>query len=317
VEEFSLITISLEEAGKRLDLILKERFPFQSRTYFQFLIERGAVHLNNTIPKKRIKPKVDDTVTVEFLFGEEMACQPEELAFDILYEDEEILAINKAAGMVVHPAPGHLSGTVANGLLFHCQRVQSSSARPGIVHRLDKETSGVLLLAKTEAMERELSALFASRSIVKRYLALCMGKGSTLNEETIDLPIGRHPTERQKMAVLSGGKPARSHFKALATAQGVTLFGVLLETGRTHQIRVHAKERGFPVLGDTTYGSSSFNAKYGASRQMLHASSVEFTHPRSKETVRITAPLPPDFTVLLQKIGVIPFPENNFIFELK
>lgn len=278
-EENDLIVISEQEAGERLDKVLAQRFKERySRAYFQYLIEKHLVLLNGTPVKKRIKPEVGDEVEIEFALTPEISLEPENIPLDILYEDEMLLAVNKPVGMVIHPAPGHWSGTFVNALLFHCQQLKNlnESLRPGIVHRLDKETSGVLIAAKTTIMQQKLVELFASRQIYKEYLAICIGNPG---EGEINAPIGRHPVHRKQMAVIPTGKTAISFYQTLATNGKLSIVKVIIATGRTHQIRVHLKLRGTPVLGDSIYGNNQINKQYGVSHQLLHAAVVRFVHP--------------------------------------
>lgn len=289
-----------EEAGNRLDKLLTERFVQHSRTYFQFLIESGSVLINGERTKKRILPKLGDEIEVCFLLTPEISLEAENIPLDILYEDEHILAINKPAGMVVHPAPGHYSGTFVNALLFHCKNLNASSdnLRPGIVHRLDKDTTGVLLAAKTTEAHQKLISLFCQRSIEKYYLAVCIGCPGNI---TIDDPIGRHPVRRKEMAICPEGKEAISKCRTLLQSGNLSLVEVQLITGRTHQIRVHLKGRKVPVLGDTLYGSNSSNEKYKVHRQLLHAHRVCFTHPITGMKIDLKAPVPLDMLEVIKK----------------
>jgi 23S rRNA pseudouridine1911/1915/1917 synthase len=238
--ESETLIVNDEETNLRLDKLLALRFPEQSRTYFQSLIDKGLVLLNGLPAKKRIKPQSGDEIEVEFTLSPELSLTPEAIPLDILYEDEWLLIINKPAGLVVHPAPGHWSGTFVNGLLYHCQQLGSiESQRPGIVHRLDKDTSGALIAAKSETVQQRLVTLFSSRQVHKEYLAICVGNPGTA---TIEAPIGRHPTERKQMTVLrEGGRHAVTQCTTLSTDGKLSVVQVNLLTGRTHQIRVHMK----------------------------------------------------------------------------
>lgn len=289
-----LFVLSEEECGDRLDKLLARHFPGQSRTYFQFLIEQGLVLVNGSPLKKRDKPKPGDEVEICFLLTPEISLEPQDIPLDILYEDEHLLAVNKPAGMVVHPAPGHPSGTFVNALLFHCKRLQveEGNLRPGIVHRLDKDTSGILLAAKTKEAHQKLVSLFCERKIHKYYRAICIGNPG---EGLIEAPIGRHPIQRKQMAVHEKGKPAISRCKVLEKNSSLSLVEVELITGRTHQIRVHLKHRGAPILGDPVYGSAAMNEKFQMTRQLLHAYRVELVHPITGEALQLTAPLPAAF----------------------
>lgn len=292
------ILITKEEEGVRLDTLLARRFPKYSRTYFQFLIEQNCVLAGGEVIKKREKPKEGEEIEICFQLTPEISLAPENIPLEILYEDEQLLAINKPAGMVVHPAPGHYSGTFANALLFHCKNLNRhpGDIRPGIVHRLDKETTGVLLAAKTQEAHQRLVSLFASRSIQKHYLALCLG---TPREGKIEAPLARHPTRRQEMAVSPEGKEAISIVRVVEKRGPLSLVEIQLVTGRTHQIRVHLKHIGHPVLGDPVYGSTSANQKYKIQRQLLHAHRVSFIHPFKNTLLTIETPLPKEFSSVL------------------
>lgn len=301
-QEFETILIDEQSAGKRLDSLLVSIYPTFSRTYFQYLIENGAVLINGKSVKKREKPKPGDEIELCFLLTKEISLEPEAIALDILYEDAHMLAINKKAGMVVHPAPGNPNGTFVNALLHHCKELEcdKDSIRPGIVHRLDKETSGLLIAAKTVLAHQNLIKLFSSRQIEKKYLALVVGNPGNCK---VDLPIGRHETKRKEMTVKKeGGKPAQSTVRVLKTKGNFSLIEVEIHTGRTHQIRVHMKALNTPVLGDSVYGSSSINEKIGAKRQMLHANTLKLPHPITGEQLSLTAPLPEDFLALKKKL---------------
>lgn len=287
------IIVSEEEAGIRLDKLLSFRFPNFSRTYFQYLIESGGVLVNEEKWKKRHIPQSGDEIEICFLLTPEIKLEPEDIPLTIVYEDDEIIAINKPAGMVVHPAIGHPSHTFVNALLFHCKYLEKGdSLRPGVVHRLDKDTSGLLIAAKTQAMHSDLIELFATRQIKKNYLAICLGNPG---HATLNAPIARHPVRRKEMAVVEGGKPSTTHCQTLKANAHLSLVNLKLITGRTHQIRVHMKHHGTPILGDPIYGSSSANQKYQVSRQMLHAHTLSFIHPRTKQEISLTATPPNDF----------------------
>jgi 23S rRNA pseudouridine1911/1915/1917 synthase len=301
--EIDTIFITDEEAGERLDKVLARRFEhLGSRSYFQFLIEEHKVLVNGTPVKKRQKLKAGDEVEIELVLTPELDLTPQEIPLDILYEDSDLLVINKPAGMVVHPAPGNWSGTFVNALLFHCRLMQKwpETLRPGIVHRLDKDTTGLLVAAKTSLAQQRLIGLFASRRIHKEYLAICLGN---TGDREIEAPIGRHPVHRQRMTVLpEGGRTALTICKTLAFNGKMSLVNLVLATGRTHQIRVHLKYIGAPILGDPIYGDPSANKKYRLERQMLHASLLRFQHPMTKETLEFRAEPPEDMKELIQTI---------------
>lgn len=285
------IFITEEEQGERLDRILACRFQ-NSRTYFQSLIEQNLVLLNGQPVKKRIQPQAGDEVEIQFIFNSEIDIAPEPIPLSILYEDEALLVVNKPAGMVVHPAIGNWSGTFVNALVHHCQHLPLETHRPGIVHRLDKETSGVMIAAKEMRAQELLIAQFSKREVHKEYLAICLGNPGT---RTIDAPIARHPVRRKEMAVAkAGGKPSITHCKTLAFNGELSAVQLKLETGRTHQIRVHLAHLGTPVLGDAVYGKASANLKHKATRQLLHATMIRFTHPLTGQLIEVKAPLPED-----------------------
>jgi len=279
----------------RLDKFLTQKYPGYSRTYFQYLIENGFVLVNGKQLKKKDETQADDDIEVCFQLTPEISLEPENIPLDIVFEDDHLLIINKPAGMVVHPAPGHPQHTFVHALLHHCKGLPfADTLRPGIVHRLDKDTSGVLLAAKTLETHQKLISLFCNRKIVKKYLAICFGNPG---DGTIEAPIKRHKTRRQEMAVDLEGKEAISRCRVLKTKEDLSLVEVELVTGRTHQIRVNMKHRGTPVLGDAVYGSPAANQKYHTTRQLLHAHSLEFQHPITGTTLKLTAPIPKDFLI--------------------
>lgn len=295
------IIITKEEEGKRLDALLAARFPEFSRTYFQKLIENRLVLLNSETVKKRVQPKEGDEVEIEFTLAPEISLKPEDIPLDILYEDDALLAINKPAGMVVHPAPGHAHATFANALLFHCRDLGDGTLRPGIVHRLDKETTGVLLAAKNERVQRALVELFSARKIEKEYLAIVIG-----NPKAGEMKgrIGRHPFKRKEMTLLDeGGREAVTVYKTVASDGQFSIVRLFPKTGRTHQLRVQLKAIGTPILGDSTYGSESINRKWKVQRVLLHAYRLRFPHPVSSALIEIKAPIPEDMQKWIHKLG--------------
>lgn len=302
--------ITAEEAGERLDKILAQRLSKAgSRTYFQFLIDEEKVLLNGEPVKKRIKPSEGDEVEVEYILTPELTLTPENIPLDVIFEDNDLIVVNKKAGMVVHPAVGHWSGTFVNALLYHCRGIfseeegdkASQNLRPGIVHRLDKDTTGLLVAAKTSKAQQGLIEMFAGRKVYKEYLAICIGNSG---EGSVDLPIGRHPINRQMMAIrLEDGRAALTHFKTVAFDGKLSLVNAIISTGRTHQIRVHMKHRGTPVLGDLLYGVAAQNTKYEAKRQMLHAFRLKFNHPITGESLEFEAPIPEDMQRLVQVLN--------------
>lgn len=305
--EWNEISVTAEEAGMRLDRLLAARYGEErSRTYFQHLIEQGAVLVNDKPVKKRVKPKMGDEVEICFILTPELNIGPEDIPLEVVFEDEDILVINKPAGLVVHPAVGNWTGTFVNALLYYCRSLAAedpSSIRPGIVHRLDKDTSGLLIAAKNLVAQQHLIEMFAQRQVHKEYLAICIGNPG---QAEIKAPIGRHPIHRKKMAVREeGGRQAHSRVSTLAFDGNLSLVKIILETGRTHQIRVHMLHQGTPVLGDALYGSAASNKKYGVTRQLLHAHLLRFRHPITGSMIELTAPLPADFSHFTKKISPV------------
>ena len=288
-----------EEEGVRIDKLLSDRFEGHSRTYFQYLIENGCVLLNGERVKKRIEPKDGDEIEVFFQVTPEISLEPQNIPLDILFEDEDIIVVNKPAGMVVHPAPGNWSHTFVNALLGHCQELAPTDdpLRPGIVHRLDKNTSGVLIASKTSRAHQRLIALFCNRKVEKQYLAICVGRP---RENTVSVFMGRHPVRRKEMSVLDiGGKESTSHFSVLATNERLSLVLAKPITGRTHQIRVHLKHLNAPILGDEVYGSPSVNRHYNIQRQLLHAYRLKIHHPITLAPLEFVAPIPDDMKKMI------------------
>jgi 23S rRNA pseudouridine1911/1915/1917 synthase len=299
--ETDLLIVTEEEAGMRLDKYLSLRFPEYSRTYFQTLIDEKLVLVNCELVKKASKLEPGDEIEIEFALTQEIFIEPEAIPLDILYEDAHLLAVNKPAGMVVHPAVGNWKATFVNALLYHCQQLNAQgSLRPGIVHRLDKETSGLLIAAKDELTQRRLVEAFALRQIEKEYLAICIGNPGN---HQIHTNIGRHPQRRKEMAVLKDtGKEAKTTCETLAFGQNLSFVKLMPTTGRTHQLRVHMQFIGFPILGDSVYGSASANKKFGAKRQMLHAHVLRFDHPITHKKIELKADIPQDMQHFVQMI---------------
>lgn len=281
--------VSQEELGERLDKLLTNRFPSYSRTYFQELIEKEMVLINGLSVKKRYASAEDDEISVAFQSLEGLSVEPEAIELDILFEDDAMIVINKPAGMVVHPAPGSYSGTFANALMHHCSLnlEDFEELRPGIVHRLDKDTSGVLVGAKTRPAHQKLASQFASRTVEKHYLAICM---NSPKEGRFSAPIKRHHLKRKEMTIDPEGKEAITEFKILAKKENLSLVEAKLITGRTHQIRVHLKSMNCPILGDQTYGIENSKTK----RQLLHAHKLQLSHPIHGNLINLIAPPPPD-----------------------
>lgn len=308
-DESDTLFINEEEAGERLDKVLAARLSAAgSRTYFQHLIDEGKVLVNGAPAKKRDKLKTGDEVEVEYILTPELTLKPEDIPLNIIYEDDSIIVVDKAPGMVVHPAAGNWTGTFVNALLYHCKQIPDSkqgkspldALRPGIVHRLDKDTSGVIVAAKTAYAQQKLIEMFSGRQVYKEYLAICIGNPGAGD---IEAPIGRHPVHRKMMAVLEeGGRHALTHFKSLSFDNKLSLVSIVIATGRTHQIRVHMKHKGTPVLGDPVYGNPSLNTKMGIDRQMLHAYRLRFNHPVSGESMEFTAEMPADMQHVVKQI---------------
>lgn len=283
--------IESADAGARLDRFLAERVSALSRSRLQDLIRDGHVTLNTGIAKPGARLHAGDVIALTEPPTTPSEVTAEAIALDVLFEDADLLVLNKAPGIVVHPAAGHRSGTLVNALLHHCAGLSTIGGveRPGIVHRLDKETSGCLVVAQNDAAHQTLARQFAGREVTKIYLALVAGHFKKASG-TIDAPIGRHPIQRKKMAVVERGRAARTDYRVLGEAGGGTLVECTLHSGRTHQIRVHLKHLGHPLLGDEVYG------KRGTfPRQMLHAWKLGFTHPRTGARMDFQAPVPADF----------------------
>ena len=283
--------IDPSNSGLRLDQFLAANVPDLSRSRLQDLIKEGHVTVNRQTVKPSARLKAGDAIAIREPEPVPSATEPEDIALDILFEDDDLIVINKAPGLVVHPAAGNPSGTLVNALLHHCKSLSGigGEQRPGIVHRLDKETSGCLVAAKSDAAHQVLARQFAGREVSKIYLALAAGKFAR-RSGTIEAPIGRHPVQRKKMAVVAHGRTAKTDYRVLSEIAGGVLVECTLHTGRTHQIRVHLKHIGHAILGDEVYG------RRGAfTRQMLHAWKLGFAHPRTGEALRFEAPVPADF----------------------
>ncbi|MGE5615125.1 MAG: RluA family pseudouridine synthase [Bacillota bacterium] len=295
--------ITAEDAGKRLDVWLTGKLGRFSRSYVEKLIDGGSVKVCGEKVKAGYKLKAGDTIDAVIPEPVSLETRAEEIPLDILYEDDDIVVVNKPRGMVVHPAPGNYSGTLVNALLRHCGDSLSDIngvIRPGIVHRIDKHTSGVLVAAKNNSAHRFLSGKLKEHDIKRVYVAAAEGIIAE-NEGMIDAPIGRHPVNRKKMAVnLKNGRKAVTHFRVLERFKSATLLELTLETGRTHQIRVHLSYIGHPVIGDTVYGKKS--KKYCFEGQALHARVLGFVHPSTGKYVEFEADPPEEFMELVEKL---------------
>ncbi len=293
-----------EEEKERIDVYLNEELEEFSRSYIQKLIKDGHVKVNGKPVKSNYRLFCGDVVTVSAPEIKEPEIEPEDIPLDILYEDQDVIVVNKPKGMVVHPAPGHFSGTLVNALLYHCKDELSGIngvLRPGIVHRIDKDTTGSLLVCKNDAAHKNLAKQMAEHSIHREYEAIVHGNLKE-DEGTIDAPIGRSQTDRKKMAVnVKNARDAITHYHVLERFGDYTYIRCELETGRTHQIRVHMASINHPVLGDPVYGPK--NCPFpGLQGQTLHAKTIGFHHPRSGGYIEIEAPLPGYFTDLLCKL---------------
>ncbi|GAB6138503.1 RluA family pseudouridine synthase [Halanaerobaculum tunisiense] len=291
MEEQHKFKVSSEASGQRVDKFLATQNDNLSRNYLQNLIKDGQVLVNDKQVKKSYQLETDDQIELTIPEAEEMDLEPEDIHLDILYEDQDLIVINKQPDLVVHPAPGHPNGTLVNALLYHCDNLSGINGviRPGIVHRLDKDTSGSLVVAKNDETHRGLANQFKERETKKEYLALVQGQVK-YNKGKIDAAIGRDPSDRKKMAVTSkNSKRAISHFEVQKRYQDHTLVKVRLETGRTHQIRLHMDYMSNAVVGDQLYGPT--NSKLDVSRQMLHAHKLGFYHPRTEVWKEFKAPL--------------------------
>ncbi|MBI1883390.1 MAG: RluA family pseudouridine synthase [Chlamydiae bacterium] len=299
------VRVDPADFDKRLDLYLVEKFPKMSRTQIQSLIKEGHVLIDGKLRKAHFLVKPGQGVEVCIPVPKKIELLPEDIPLEVLYEDEDILVINKQPGLVVHPAPGHREHTLVNAILHHCQQLATTDdpLRPGIVHRLDKDTSGCLIVAKREEGLRKVGVQFEKRKVMKQYLALVWGKMRSLKGE-LELAIGRHPVDRKKMAVIPTGKSAHTTFEVVEKFNEATLVKVFLKTGRTHQIRVHMAHLGHPVLGDEGYGKrgKELSEKIGISRQMLHAAQIGITHPVKNEWMLFTAPMPEDMKKAVERL---------------
>ena len=298
------IQVKPADSGKRLDLLIAALIPDCSRSVATALIRNGKIRVQGMVKKPGYRVRAGDEVHGHIPPPEPILFKPEPIPIDILFEDDHIIVVNKQPGLVVHPAPGHYSGTLVNGLLYHCSLIKGigTALRPGIVHRLDKDTSGVLVVAKNDRAHQHLAKLFKTRQVQKKYLALVLGTMET-DSGTISMPIGRHPVDRKKMSTKSRKtRVAETTWRIKERFEAASLIELDLKTGRTHQIRVHCAAIHHPVIGDPVYGRRNAwkNVAHvqdlfcSIKRQMLHARRVEFSHPATLETVYFEAPLPAD-----------------------
>jgi 23S rRNA pseudouridine1911/1915/1917 synthase len=307
-------TFTIEQSlpRERLDSFLRARYPAVSRGAIQRLIEQGCIRVNDRPVKPTHTPRAGEIVSVTWPEPQAPEARPEEIPLEILFEDRDVVVVNKAPGIVVHPAAGNEAGTLVNALLHHCAGELSGIggvARPGIVHRLDKDTSGCLVVAKNDSTHLHLANQFSGRDVTKIYDAILCGN-LPRESGSIRVPIARHPTQRKRMAAVEGGRESRTTFEVIERLGIATLVRAGLHTGRTHQIRVHFEHLGFPLIGDATYGRKQ-NARfreetgYAAPRQMLHARKLEFVHPRTGKPVALEAPWPADFSDCLEALRVM------------
>ena len=305
MEESEKILLKVDDnmAGKRLDAVLSSQLDEFSRSFIQKLFENGRIMLNGRPCVKKAKAAEDDEILIYVPPAETLDVEPEDIPLEIIYEDGDVLVVNKPAGMVVHPAPGNFSGTLVNALMYHCGKDLSSIngvIRPGIVHRIDKDTSGLLMVAKNDKSHVSLSNQLQQHSITRKYRAIVYSNIKE-DEGTVDAPIGRDPSNRLRNAVIySNSKNAVTHYKVMERFGNFTLIEAELETGRTHQIRVHMSYIKHPLLGDELYGPAK--NKFGVKRQMLHAGVLGFQHPSTGEYMEFSSMPPDDFETALERL---------------
>lgn len=297
-------TADIEHEDQRIDRYLTEMLPEQSRSFFQKLIRDGFVMVNHIIVKVNYRLKTGDLIEIDIPDAVPTEIVPENIPLDILYEDDDLLIVNKPKGMVVHPAVGHSTGTLVNAIMYHCQGNLSGingEIRPGIVHRIDKDTTGSLIICKNDEAHRNIAEQIKEHSVTRRYVGVVAG---TFSEEsgTVEGAIGRHPNDRKRMTINEkNGKPAVTHYRVLQTLKGASFMEFELETGRTHQIRVHMASISHPLLGDTVYGNSK--NPYKLQGQALHARTIGFIHPTTGEYIEVSAPIPEYMTELMRKLS--------------
>lgn len=305
--------VAPSEARIRLDVFLSEKLPDLTRSRIKKIIEEKLVSLNNNPVKSSAKIKSGDQINIVIPAPQPIHAEPEEIPIDIIYEDKHIIIINKLPGIAVHPGAGRIKGTLVNALLYHCKGLSQigGKLRPGIVHRLDKDTSGVMVIAKTDACYKSLSEQFKEHTVKKRYLTIVWGIVKK-DADMIDFSIGRHLKDRKKMAVgTRGGKKAVTHYKVIKRFKNFTILEVIIETGRTHQIRVHLSAIHYPVVGDPVYGKSSIPSCLSPKlimllknfkRQALHAKNLGIIHPETKEYMEFKSPLPDDMKEIIDTL---------------
>lgn len=305
MENFDII-IKAEESGERIDALLVHILPDYTRSQLQKLLDQGNVTLKGKALKKNYRCSTGDEISILLPDVQDVPLIAQNIPLDIVYEDDDVVVVNKARGMVVHPAPGHPDGTLVNALMYHCGESLSGiggERRPGIVHRIDKDTSGLLIVAKNDFAHASLSAQLSDHTLHRVYEAVARGNFKE-NSGTVNRPIGRHPIDRKRMAVTEkNSKPAVTHWELIDSYKGYSHIRCILETGRTHQIRVHMQSIGHPLLGDFVYGSPS--PEKGLEGQCLHARELIFIHPRTAEPVHLECPLPEYFLQVLSKLGPV------------
>ena len=304
MEESLIIIEEPSDAGIRIDKFLASAIPDKSRSHYQKAIDNGLVLVNGKTVKSKYQTRLGDEILISVEPVKEIDILPEDIPIDILYEDDDVIVVNKPKGMVVHPAPGHYSGTLVNALMFHCKDSLSGingEIRPGIVHRIDMNTTGSLLVCKNDKAHNNIAAQIKVHSVNRIYKGIVIGNFKD-EEGTINAPIGRNPKDRKKMAVVPNGREAITHYTVLEQFKGYSYVQFKLETGRTHQIRVHMAHIGHPLLGDDIYGKAVKNLE----GQTLHAQTLGFKQPTTGEYIEVNAPLPLYFEELLAKYRKIP-----------
>ena len=299
--EETILIVHKESENKRIDKYLSEVLNGKSRSYIQGLIEKENIKVNNKNIKSNYKLKENDEILISMPEAIELEVVAEDIPLDILYEDNDVIVINKPQGMVVHPAPGNYTKTLVNALLYHCKDLSTINGviRPGLVHRIDKDTTGVLVVAKNDKAHNFLSSQLQNHSMKREYIALVEGR---LKEDTgtINKPIGRNKRDRLKMGIVDDGKRAVTHYEVLERYKNTTLIKCVLETGRTHQIRVHMASIGHPLVGDEVYGFKK--QRFKLKGQVLHAKTLGFIHPKTKEYMEFTTDLPKYYNDLIEKL---------------
>ncbi|MBP2635665.1 MAG: rluD 2 [Firmicutes bacterium] len=303
-DNMSTFVVTTEEQGTRLDVLLRSKFPELSRSHLQKIIASGLVAVNGKASKANYKAQSEDRISITFSEAKPVEIVAENIPLDILYEDTDIIVVNKPRGMVVHPATGNYQGTLVNALLDHCQDLSgiNGEIRPGIVHRLDKDTSGVIVAAKNDHAHLSLAEQIKNRTASRKYIAIVHGNIAE-EQGIINAPLGRHPSDRKKMAVtFSNSKEAITRFRVCERFVNFTLVECKLQTGRTHQIRVHMQYIGHPVVGDPKYGPEK--KRFAIAGQALHSAELSLKHPTTGQDMLFTAPLPQDMADILKQLQI-------------